>query len=1183
MSWRLQVLVTMCRLACFLGMPIQLADLVTKPKHSILTQSYDARERQPHTVEHLSKGNLNGDGFGVGWYSNNAEDKNPCVFTSILPAWNNNNLARLAEKVYTPLAFAHVRAAYPGMPVSEQNCHPFACGKYLFMHNGNIGDFLKVRRHLLADLREDVYNSCQSFHSDSAVCFAVFLNQLKDLETDYSPIELSQKMNQTMQVIMDACKEMDAKESSLLNFVVSDGRTVIATKFSDYGCSASLYMSAGTNYEPFNAQSEEDFHVTRSSYRTKLALVASEPITACGSAWTKVPENTMIVMSREKEGDVNVAFSPILKADQVLRKTPVLRNESYKVLESVEDGAALKANTAGEVPLTRQFIGKIRREPDDLLTGHKGQIASMTMDGDVMYSGGIDGRIGVWDTDAFSGRLREMFMVTLDPARVAYEGPIIGTAVTDTYLVAIVKNQVVFYDKETLELIPHKTVELPHCGPLMALCANDVYVSFGGQDCSVRAIKYALNDPVEENDHVSSCRILSQAHNSFVTSMLIVNDTLCTGGADTMVKVWNMKTQDHVATFRGHKGPIAALATSPGGGLVFSGSRDNTVRVWDMEEMCCRHTISGHKNDIVGLEYLVVTEEHEFLCSISLDKTCRVWDNHYTCIQLLTLSAEPTSTIVSGSTLYIGSVAGQIGEWKLDYLADEVEDDASSNGTPHSPRNCTRCFFEDNFRKQFDVFTTAAMGKGLDSEMVQTLKDYIAIPSISGNLENREDCFQAAKFTSRLLEQCGAVTKMIKPEGKNPTVLARFEADPEGPTVTFYGHYDVQPANEGTWKYNPFEVTTVDGFYYGRGTTDNKGPILAFVFAVKELIDKYGGIRRLPMNIAVLIEGEEENGSGGFKETLSNNAHWFKNTELIVISNTLWIGKDKPCITYGMRGMITLSVEVYGPEKDLHSGNEGGALKEPMTDLVKILGSLVDGTTNEVLIPGFYEGVDFEEVKSKITMFESLKDNIDMSKYAQSLGLDSVSTCSFAELLSKKWLIPTLSIVEIRTGSNTQDPDAHYCFGPTRFSVIPHKVVGQLSIRFVAKQDPHKLVDSVKRHIQKAFDALKSSNKVRVSVHNIGDAWEGGGNHNLYEAASNALKMCWGDTPLYTYEGGTMPVTSTLEKSLQAPALLIPLGQSTDNPHLANERIRSVNLIQGKNVMRTLVEEVARVLKLSAN
>ena len=1129
----------MCRLACYLGMPIQLADLVTKPKRSILTQSYDARERQPHTVEHLVMSNLNGDGFGVGWYSNSSEDQKPCVFTSILPAWNNNNLARLAEKVYSPLIFAHVRAAYPGMPVSEQNCHPFAYGKYMFMHNGNVGDFLKVRRILLGDMSEEVYNSCQSFHSDSAVCFAVFLNQLKDFETEYSAIELAQKMDETMEVILDACREAKCEESSLLNFVLSDGKTVIATKHSSSGCSPSLYMSAGTGFAPFNPQSEEDFHVIRSSYRTKFALVASEPITASNSAWTKVPENTMLIMSREKDGDINVAFSPILMKEfihKVDTKVPVTRTESFQVLEFISAGLDLSARPADEPSKMRSLLGKIRNEPDDVLTGHKGPIVSLALDGDVMYSGGADGLIGVWDMDAFSEKFREFFK--------GHNGPVMGIAVMGDYLLSIGDNLVKFFDKASFELIEEKTIELVQSGPLMTLCAAEGCIAFGGQDCALRAVKYTSKE--------ESCKS-RKAHSSFINSMLILDDFICTGGADTMVKLWNFDTMEQKAVFRGHKGPVVALSNSSDGCLLFSGSRDNTVRVWDMEELCCRDTISGHSNDVIGLEYIKSNDTKEFLCSVSLDQTCRFWDlQSYSCVQLIKLSMIPTSSLLYDGNLYIGSYTGEIAEWQLDFLQDSDDDESS----PQSPRLSA----SGGFNKYFDSYVSSPRAtKNRDSELVRWLKEYIAIPSISGSKEYKESCFQAAKFTSRLLEKCGAVTRMIKPEGKNPVVLARFERDPAAPTITFYGHYDVQPANEETWKYNPFEVHTVDGYFYGRGTTDNKGPILAFIFAVKELIDKYGGINKLPMNIALLIEGEEENGSGGFKDTLINNAHWFQNTKLIVISNTLWIGKDRPCITYGMRGMITLSVEVSGPDKDLHSGNEGGALNEPMTDLVRILSSLID-SSNKVLIPGFYEGVDFEEVSKRTAMFESLKDSIDMSKYAKSLGMDSVSDCSFAELLSKKWLMPTLSIVEVRTGESAA-PDSHHAFGPTRFSVIPHKVKGQISIRFVAKQDPNKLVHAVKEHIKSTFVKLNSSNKLKVSVHNIGDAWEGDESHNLYGCARCALKNLWGVAPLYTYEGGTMPVTSTLEKILNAPALLLPLGQSTDNPHLANERIRSVNLV----------------------
>eukprot|EP00878_Enallax_costatus_P011102 GHUV01011595.1.p1 GENE.GHUV01011595.1~~GHUV01011595.1.p1 ORF type:complete len:199 (+),score=36.82 GHUV01011595.1:379-975(+) len=182
----------MCRLMAYIGPPRLIADVVLWPDRSIIKQSYDARERlqDPSLPNHLGFGNLNGDGFGIGWYTPDElreGDPTPCMYKSITPAWNNENLARLSCKIISPLVFAHVRAAYPGMPVSEQNCHPFHWGRYIWMHNGIVGGFSKIKRKLLEQLSDAAYNSVQSFHSDSAVSFAVFLNQLPDLVHQQSP------------------------------------------------------------------------------------------------------------------------------------------------------------------------------------------------------------------------------------------------------------------------------------------------------------------------------------------------------------------------------------------------------------------------------------------------------------------------------------------------------------------------------------------------------------------------------------------------------------------------------------------------------------------------------------------------------------------------------------------------------------------------------------------------------------------------------------------------------------------------------------------------------------------------------------------------------------------------------------------------------------------------------------
>lgn len=161
------------------------------------------------------------------------------------------------------------------------------------------------------------------------------------------------------------------------------------------------------------------------------------------------------------------------------------------------------------------------------------------------------------------------------------------------------------------------------------------------------------------------------------------------------------------------------------------------------------------------------------------------------------------------------------------------------------------------------------------------------------------------------------------------------------------------------WVSNPFHMTSKDGYLYGRGTSDNKGPILAMVFAVKELLDRREGeaCAGLPCNLSFIFEGEEEIGSPGLAAVVESHPSWFSDARLIVISNSQWIGDELPCLTLGMRGMLCMTVRVDGGSRDLHSGNDGGVFNEPMVDLVRVMASLVDSHHN-ILVPGFYDDVD---------------------------------------------------------------------------------------------------------------------------------------------------------------------------------------------------------------------------------
>ena len=173
------------------------------------------------------------------------------------------------------------------------------------------------------------------------------------------------------------------------------------------------------------------------------------------------------------------------------------------------------------------------------------------------------------------------------------------------------------------------------------------------------------------------------------------------------------------------------------------------------------------------------------------------------------------------------------------------------------------------------------------------------------------------------------------------------------------------------WTTDPFKMMSKDGYLYGRGTSDNKGPILAMLFAVKELLDRREGLSHsaLPVNLAFVFEGEEEIGSHSLAAVVQEHVQWFANPELIVISNSQWIGNELPCLTYGMRGMICITVRVEGGARDLHSGNDGGVFNEPMADLCRLLATLVDSQHN-ILVPGFYDDVDEDLLEPTLQGFQ---------------------------------------------------------------------------------------------------------------------------------------------------------------------------------------------------------------------
>ncbi|POY73219.1 hypothetical protein BMF94_3552, partial [Rhodotorula taiwanensis] len=275
--------------------PIQLAQLLTKPAHSIINQASDSRLR-------LDAGSINADGFGVGWYPTERDDDagspGPCVFRSITPAWSNANLHRLADKIKSPLVFAHVRASTTGA-LSEENTHPWTYGNLIWMHNGCISDFSRIKRRLQAEL-SDAYFAVPQGNTDSEWAFACFLEQLSRLTDPLQPTIphaiLREAMLNTVQLLTKYTNDVGASDPSLLNFCVSDGSSVVATRYITSATeeAASLFFSTGSTFEEYAPGS---FKMNKADKRERIILIASEPLTFERADWVEIPSQSCIVIT----------------------------------------------------------------------------------------------------------------------------------------------------------------------------------------------------------------------------------------------------------------------------------------------------------------------------------------------------------------------------------------------------------------------------------------------------------------------------------------------------------------------------------------------------------------------------------------------------------------------------------------------------------------------------------------------------------------------------------------------------------------------------------------------------------------------------------------------------------------------------------------------------------------------
>jgi Cys-Gly metallodipeptidase DUG1 len=416
---------------------------------------------------------------------------------------------------------------------------------------------------------------------------------------------------------------------------------------------------------------------------------------------------------------------------------------------------------------------------------------------------------------------------------------------------------------------------------------------------------------------------------------------------------------------------------------------------------------------------------------------------------------------------------------------------------------------------------------------------------------------QMGEFLAAELKALGAEVE-LRPLGKQPhkehldlppVVLARYGNDAAKRTILVYGHYDVQPAlKEDGWATEPFTLSIDgNGRMYGRGSTDDKGPVLGWLNAIDA--HRAAGIE-FPVNLLMCFEGMEEYGSEGLDDLINAEAKkYFKDADVVCISDNYWLGTDKPCLTYGLRGCNYYSIEVSGPAQDLHSGVFGGTAHEPMTDLIAVMSSLVD-PQGKILIAGL------DDLVAPLTDDEkALYGDIafTMDNLYESLGSKAAIHDDKERTLMSRWRYPSLSLHGIEGAFSA----------PGAKTVIPAKVIGKFSIRTVPNMEIDAVNELVYKHINDKFARLKSRNSHSVSLQHAGKWWVASPQHWNFTAAGKAVERVWGVKPDLTREGGSIPVTLTFEQATGKNVLLLPMGSSTDAAHSINEKLDKRNYIEG--------------------
>lgn len=744
------------------------------------------------------------------------------------------------------------------------------------------------------------------------------------------------------------------------------------------------------------------------------------------------------------------------------------------------------------------------------LRGHTGSVLCLAKSSDekFLFSGGSDSLVKVWD------------VVELKETHTIYSLVDIGDIFSLCWCDA---NKTIYFGCQNASILFIEFDSEMNTGDPNSLPSNrfDKFFDSKGPTGAISSSKKSVElQKTTRLIEVPSSGIMSYAHNGFIYTMKVFDGTfLITGGGDGLVHIWDLRSAKGPQLVRTFDNDDSVLSIALQGNFLYCGMANGQLKQWDLQTSQQIMTLQNESDDsdndeednltIAVADYCIFKASRNGVSKWRFGSSPRhFWEAH----QGQVLTSE-VFTRDKKTYLVTGGDDSSVALWNI----------TNANTPTHAHRK--------------SIVDT-------DNEsLLQHLNEFVSFRTVSKNPEYFiDESRRCAHYLTNLFTKFGAESELLPVDNGNPIVYACFKGQQtqdgsKRPRILWYGHYDVIEAEDSlAWKSDPFKMNSTDGYLYGRGVSDNKGPILAAIYAVADILQT----GELTSDIIFLIEGEEECGSFGFQQTIRNNVEKIGEVDWVMLSNSYWLDDTTPCLNYGLRGVLSATVEISSDSPDRHSGVEGGVSREPTMDLIKLFSKLTDDN-GRVLIPQFYD-----TIKELTPEEEKLYDHI-CSKSTVPIN---------KETLLAKWKFPSLTVHKIDVS------------GPGNNTVIPKSSTGYISLRIVPEQNIDGIKLSFLKFLKESFAQLQSDNHMTTKIIHEAEPWLGERGNAAYKILESEILKEWGAEPFYVREGGSIPSVRFLEKIFKAPAAQVPCGQSTDNAHLDNERLRVANLYALRRILK---------------